>query len=648
MKKFIKKTGITKRAICLCLALAVLVASVFSLVISSFGQTITYDISPTRLGTSDTYYSYTADTKTLTISGTGNTPDFVNNASSIPWYEWTSDTVENVVVEEGITKIGNYMFYQMAAVNYSLPQGLKTIGKYAFSFNNKMTQIIIPYGVESIMLNAFASNYYLQSVSLPNTLKSIAQKAFYNCIALDNVVIPSSVSNIDAYAFNKCKALSNLKFQSLTQSTVIGNYAFQECDALKAITVPLNTTLGIRAYGYASASSTYTDVLMRVYENSDGHTYAVGNGIPYEFLDTIPIECGVNNDNAYTQDNLSTVYHYTFTPDTSEVYNLYSTGNCDLVGKLYENGTLIGESDDIAQDNRNFCISQSLQAGVTYDLYVNSVKMEGSYSVYAYPDDITGLEVLKGSISADINDSTVVDKNRVFSFSADRYADFLLKVSFGNGMQVLTPYQEYFAGYYIVSGDDQTANPYLCGEGIATLSLKGNTAEYPLIVSHYYEEKVVEPTVDDSGYTLHTCAICGDSYTDNEIEPTSYIVTGKCVLSENPYGKHDLDIPYSYATIKIGNRSYKVNSDGTWRIRTYTNCYAVFENEFGSNYTIYIDVEGNSSYDYGTVVLDGYDLNKDGYVNAKDYVVYRKVMYDELGEHYWDFGAEYLISHIKN
>ncbi len=647
MKKAAGKKLRSKKAICCILALVVLTASVFSAVILCFGQTITYDISPTRLGTSNTYYAYEAATKTLTISGEGNTPDFKNNASSIPWYEWTSDTVERVVVEKGVTKIGNYMFYQMAASSYSLPEGLTLIGKYAFSFNNKMTSIVIPYGVKTIMLNAFASNYYLKDLVLPESLTFIGTKAFYNCIALDHVMLPASLKTLGTYAFNKCASLTDIRFQSSTQFTDIGNYAFMACSNLKTITVPLNSTMGIRAFGYSDSTNKYSDVLMKVFENSDGYNYAQGNGIPFELIDVIPMECGVKYENQYTADNLSVVYHYTFTPETDEVFNLYSTGTCDLVGKLYENGTLLAENDDIASDNRNFCISKELKAGTEYDLYVNSVKMEGDYSVCVYPDHITGLEILKGSIDADVSDSKIVDSHRIFHFSEERYSDFLLKVRFADGLEKMMPYESYIAGYYVVSGDDQAVNPYLCGSGKASLSLKGNKAYYPITVSHSYEDKVVAPTVDDNGYTLHTCVICGVSYHDTEVEPDSFIVTGNCIMAENPYGKHDFNIPYSHATIKIGNRKYSINDDGTWQIRTFSNCYAVFQNEFGMNFTIYVDVEKNGSYDYGSVILDGYDLNLDGYVNAKDYVIYRKFRYHELGEDYWRFGAEYLIRHSK-
>ncbi len=40
--------------------------------------------------------------------------------------------------------------------------------------------------------------------------------------------------------------------------------------------------------------------------------------------------------------------------------------------------------------------------------------------------------------------------------------------------------------------------------------------------THFYDEKVVEPTCVTNGYTSHTC-ICGDSYTDNEVAATGHI-----------------------------------------------------------------------------------------------------------------------------
>jgi pullulanase len=39
---------------------------------------------------------------------------------------------------------------------------------------------------------------------------------------------------------------------------------------------------------------------------------------------------------------------------------------------------------------------------------------------------------------------------------------------------------------------------------------------------HVYESVVTDPTCTESGYTTHTCPVCGDSYTDSETEPTGH------------------------------------------------------------------------------------------------------------------------------
>jgi uncharacterized protein YkwD len=41
--------------------------------------------------------------------------------------------------------------------------------------------------------------------------------------------------------------------------------------------------------------------------------------------------------------------------------------------------------------------------------------------------------------------------------------------------------------------------------------------EPPKVHTHSYKAKVVEPTCEENGYTVHTCS-CGDSYTDSEVD----------------------------------------------------------------------------------------------------------------------------------
>ena len=92
----------------------VLSISVFGVCNISFAAQTT-DIEPTKLINSSAYYSFDVNTKTLTISGKGRTPNFTNSSgdtTSQPWFYWRSDgSIEHIVVEDGITSLGNYFFY---------------------------------------------------------------------------------------------------------------------------------------------------------------------------------------------------------------------------------------------------------------------------------------------------------------------------------------------------------------------------------------------------------------------------------------------------------------------------------------------------------------------------------------------------------
>ena len=83
----------------------VLSISVLSVCNISFAAQTT-DIEPTKLINSSAYYSFDANTKTLTISGKGRTPNFTNSSgdtTSQPWFYWRSDgSIEHIVVEDGI------------------------------------------------------------------------------------------------------------------------------------------------------------------------------------------------------------------------------------------------------------------------------------------------------------------------------------------------------------------------------------------------------------------------------------------------------------------------------------------------------------------------------------------------------------------
>ncbi|MDR0873183.1 MAG: leucine-rich repeat domain-containing protein [Prevotellaceae bacterium] len=178
------------------------------------------------------------DDGTLTISGTGDMPDYGHYASA-PWYNHRY-SIESVMVEYGITKIGkeNFHYDYTALVSVSIPNSVITIGEMAFSQCDKLTEIIIPNSVTSIGKSAFSSSG-IQKVTIPNSIITIGDMAFSGCASLQEIVIPNSVISIGEWAFEGCYVLTKVVLSNSIED--IGYYTFANCDDIKLIIVNWET-----------------------------------------------------------------------------------------------------------------------------------------------------------------------------------------------------------------------------------------------------------------------------------------------------------------------------------------------------------------------------------------------------------------------
>ena len=82
-----------------------------------------------------------------------------------------------------------------------IPEGVSSIGNYAFEYCSSLTSVTLPEGVSSIGNYAFCDCSSLTSVTLPEGITSIGNNAFYYCNSLTSVTIPKSVTNIGNGAF---------------------------------------------------------------------------------------------------------------------------------------------------------------------------------------------------------------------------------------------------------------------------------------------------------------------------------------------------------------------------------------------------------------------------------------------------------------
>ena len=53
------------------------------------------------------------------------------------------------------------------------------------------------------------------------------------------------------------------------------------------------------------------------------------------------------------------------------------------------------------------------------------------------------------------------------------------------------------------------------------------------MIDHDYEDKIVEPTCTEYGYTIHTCSLCGDSYQDSYTEKIEHTLSDWIVSQES-------------------------------------------------------------------------------------------------------------------
>ena len=118
--------------------------------------------------------------------------------------------------------------------NYTIPDGVTSIGISAFTTCFSLTSITIPDSVTSIGVQAFMDCRSLTGITIPDGVTSIGAKAFQSCESLTSITIPDSVTSIGVHAFWFCESLTSITIPDSVTS--IGEEAFSDCNSLTAVT----------------------------------------------------------------------------------------------------------------------------------------------------------------------------------------------------------------------------------------------------------------------------------------------------------------------------------------------------------------------------------------------------------------------------
>ena len=170
----------------------------------------------------------------------------------------------DVTIPNGVTSIGTYAFYNCwYLAHVTMPNSVKSIGSGAFSNCSKLASVVMPNGLTDIGEDAFWGCRELPKISIPNSVTSIGAYAFLGCEKLKNITIPDGVSYIGSQTFSWCYMLSDITIPDsvtdmgysvflgctgLTNVVIgtglkcIGRSAFQGCTSLAGIAIPQNVT----------------------------------------------------------------------------------------------------------------------------------------------------------------------------------------------------------------------------------------------------------------------------------------------------------------------------------------------------------------------------------------------------------------------
>ena len=150
---------------------------------------------------SDAEQGWSLQDGTLIITSQGAMQDYTS-ARETPWFSDRAD-IRKIVVQNGVTSIGNYAFY----------------------------------GCENVT-----------SVALPSTVTQIGKLAFYGCRNLSSLTLPDSLTMVEDYAFAKASGLGTIAFKG--SAPLFGAGVFADVSA---------------EVRYPAEDSTWTDAVRQSY-----------------------------------------------------------------------------------------------------------------------------------------------------------------------------------------------------------------------------------------------------------------------------------------------------------------------------------------------------------------------------------------------
>ncbi len=421
----------------------------------------------TGCGEKSVKWKFDEATGTLTIYGTGSMEDYDYFDGNRPW-EGYIDDIKTVVIEDGVTSIGNY----------------------AFAYCESLASVTIGDSVTTIGGSAFCSCDSLTSVTIPNNVIIIGGGAFEECTNLTNVIIPDSVTTIGCSAFDECISITDVHYSgceedwdsisidsSYNDSLLNARIHYNSTGADTHPYLPVITPSTCTEQGYTTYTCAcgYSNGVIDNYVDATGHSYNLTVTPPTcteQGFTTYTCECGDTYVDDYTE-TISHSYKEEITKIPTHTEKGEKTFTCEICGDTY--------TETIEADGKH--------------KYVPSVTKEPSCTE-------TGVMTYVCACS-------------------DEYTEEIPALGHTSDDEI----EENYSAPTCTENGNVDKVVY-CGVCDAEISRK---TEAISMLGHKYESTVTSPTCTEDGYTTYTCSVCAYSYTDNIVSALGHsFKTGSC------------------------------------------------------------------------------------------------------------------------
>ncbi|MBS1416293.1 MAG: leucine-rich repeat protein [Clostridia bacterium] len=288
--------------------------------------------------------------------------------------------LESFTLPQGVNTIGDYAFCFSGArtVDMSRAVELKSLPEFVFGECARLARVILPDGLETVEAYAFYMASVLTNVNIPDGVTSIGAYAFYYCARLPEINIPASVAEIGGQAFGRCLELALINVDSrnqtyatydgilydkeLTQAyvipagirgpvripatmTIIPANFFNECKYLKSVVFHDNITgIGDSAFAYCTGLETMTI--------GKGVTTIMGNAFAFAGNENTVINFAEDSKYAWVQKD--TFYRFSAAeinlPASAQTFDGEAFRMCTAEINFHEDSTITQIVNDMFKD----------------------------------------------------------------------------------------------------------------------------------------------------------------------------------------------------------------------------------------------------------------------------------------------------------